>query len=138
MQMTETMFIPQNLHYTSNHLWLREVGRQDLYVGITDYVQKELGRIDSIEIEQEGSQKKKGESFGIIYGANKCAELTMPFSGRILIVNPDTLKHPGLLNSDPYQYWIILLTVATNLTDIIGNYFTPQAYQHAISLPKNA
>lgn len=132
------MFIPLNLRYTSNHLWLREVGRQDLYVGITDYAQKELGRIDSIEIEQKGSKKNKGESFGVIYGANKSAELIMPFVGRILIVNPDIIKHPGVLNSNPYDYWIILLTVAANLTNIMGNYFTPQAYQEAIANTKNA
>lgn len=132
------MFMPLNLRYTSNHLWLREVGRQDLYVGITDYAQKELGRIDSIEIQREGSEKNKGESFGTIFGANKCAELIMPFAGRILIVNTDILKHPGVLNSNPYHYWIILLTAAIDLTELMSNYFTPDAYKQAIANTKNA
>src|SRR3989344_2659764 len=109
------MFIPVNLHYTSNHLWLRDVGRQDAYVGITDYAQKELGRIDFIEIQHEGSLKKNGESFGIIYGSNKSVELIMPFTGRILIVNPDIELHHGILNSDPYHYWIVLLTATNSL-----------------------
>jgi glycine cleavage system H protein len=134
--MTETMFMPLNLRYTLNHLWLREVGRQDLYVGITDYAQKELGRIDFIEIQREGSEKNKGESFGTIYGANKCVELIMPFEGQLLLVNPDIVKHPGELNSDPYHAWIILLTAATNVTEFMSKYLTPGDYKHAITAIK--
>lgn len=131
------MFIPVNLHYTSSHLWLRDVGRQDAYVGITDYAQKELGRIDFIEIQHEGSLKKKGESFGIIYGANKSVDLFMPFSGRILIENPEMEKHPGILNSDPYHFWIVLLASTNSLADKMTKYLTSKDYQYAISHVKN-
>lgn len=130
------MFVPVNLHYTSSHLWLRDVGRQDAYVGITDYAQKELGRIDFIEIQHEGSLKKNGESFGTIYGSNKCVELIMPFAGRILIVNQDVETHPGILNSDPYHYWIVLLTATNSLTDNRGKYFTSENYLEAINMTK--
>lgn len=123
------MFIPVNLRYTSNHLWLREVGRQDAYIGITDFAQKELGRIDSIEIKPDGYEKKQIESFGLIYGANKSMELTMPLTGRILIVNPEIIKHPGILNSDPYDNWIILFTSTTNLADNTTKYLTSMEYQ---------
>lgn len=125
------MFIPVNLRYTSNHLWLRDIGRQDAYVGITDYTQIELGRIDCIEIEHEGSLKKDGETFGIIYGANKCMDLIMPFAGRILIVNSDIEKHTGILNTAPYHYWIALLTSTTSLIDNTTKYFTSQGYQQS-------
>lgn len=135
--MAETMFIPVHLRYTNNHLWLRDVGRHDAYAGITDYAQRELGRIDSIEIEHEGSLKKEGETFGIIYGANKCVELIMPFAGRILIVNPEIEKHTEVLNSDPYHYWTVLLTAKANLVDNMAKYFTSEGYQSAIRSSKN-
>lgn len=127
------MFVPINLRYTMNHLWLRDVGRQDVYVGITDYAQKELGRVDSIEMQHVGHQRKKGESFGIIYGANKSEELIMPFAGQIFIVNPDIEKHPGIVNSDPYYYWIVMLTAATSLVDNKTKYFTSEDYQIVIN-----
>ena len=46
------MFTPVNLRYTSHHLWLNPVGRNDVYVGITDFAQKEIGRIDSLDIQR--------------------------------------------------------------------------------------
>jgi glycine cleavage system H protein len=127
------MFIPINLHYTSNHLWLRDIGRQDVYIGITDYAQKELGRIDSIEIQREGSLKKEEEAFGTIYGANKCVDLVMPFEGRILIINSDIETNPGILNSDPYHYWIVLLAATNNIEINSERYFTADKYKEAIN-----
>lgn len=130
------MFVPVNLHYTNNHLWLRDIGRQDAYVGITDYAQKELGRIDFVGIEREGGLKKKGESFGTIYGSNKHADLIMPFDGRILMVNQDIETNPKILNSDPYHYWLVLLTATNSLAENIGQCFTSEHYRRALNSVK--
>ena len=105
------MHVLPNLRYTEHHLWLRPVGRNDIYIGITDYAQKELGRIDSLDMQREGAQKTKGESLGKIFGANKTLELIAPFSGRILMLNADIGKVPLTLNSDPYLHWIALLSI---------------------------
>jgi len=106
------MFIPVNLRYTTHHLWLRPIGRKDIYVGITDYAQKELGRIDSLDINNEGSIIKKDEPFGTIYGANKTLELIMPRTGRIISLNVDVEIHPRHLNSDTYHFWIALISIS--------------------------
>lgn len=105
------MFIPVNLKYTDNHLWTRFIGRQDIYIGITDYAERELGRIELIEINREGKILMKGQSFGIIYGANKTLDLIMPVNGQILFSNTDVLNHPQSLNSDSYHNWIALITM---------------------------
>ncbi len=105
------MHIPPNLRYTAHHLWLRPVGRNDIYVGITDYAQKELGRIDSFDIHGEGTKKMKNESFGKIYGTNKVFDLIAPLAGKILMLNADIEKSPLTLNSDPYQHWIALMSI---------------------------
>jgi|ERR1035437_3619053 glycine cleavage system H protein len=106
------MFIPVNLRYTANHLWLRPIGRKDIYVGITDYAQKELGRIDSFEINCEGSIIRKDVPFGTIYGANKTIDLIMPRTGRILSLNGDVEINPRYLNSDTYHFWIALISIS--------------------------
>lgn len=105
------MFIPINLKYTKNHLWIRPIGREDIYIGITDYAERELGRIDLIEINREGKILMQGKSFGIIYGANKTLDLIMPVNGQILFNNADVLNHPQTLNSDSYHNWISLMTI---------------------------
>lgn len=105
------MFIPANLKYTSSHLWIRFIGREDIYIGITDYAERELGRIELIEINSEGQILMKGQSFGIIYGTNKTIDLIMPVNGQILFSNTDVLNHPQSLNSDSYHNWIALITM---------------------------
>jgi glycine cleavage system H protein len=105
------MFIPVNLKYTCNHLWTRFIGREDIYIGITDYAERELGRIELIEINKEGQTLMKGQSFGIIYGTNKTIDLIMPVNGQILFSNTDVLNHPQSLNSDSYHNWIALITM---------------------------
>jgi len=105
------MFIPANLKYTNNHLWTRFIGREDMYIGITDYAERELGRIELIEINREGKTLMKGRPFGIIYGENKTLELIMPMNGQILFSNTDVLNHPQSLNSDSYHNWIALITM---------------------------
>lgn len=116
------MFIPVNLKYTNNHLWARAIGREDIYIGITDYAERELGKIELIEINIEGQILMKGESFGIIYGTNKTLELIMPVNGQILFSNTDVLNHPQTLNSDSYHNWITLITIKnykTNKSDFL-------------------
>ena len=105
------MHTPRNLRYTPHHLWVRPVGRNDIYVGITDFAQKELGRIESMDLQREGSLQKIGEVFGVIYGANKMFELFAPLSGRILMLNPEIARTPFLVNSDPYHFWIALFCI---------------------------
>jgi glycine cleavage system H protein len=126
------MFTPLNLRYTSDHLWLRDIGRQEAYAGITDYGQRELGRIDFIEIDHD-EKKKKGELFGVIYGANKSIDLIMPFPGQVLIINPDIELSPQGLNTDPYYHWIVLLTASVRIADIMANCFDAKEYQDIIN-----
>lgn len=106
------MYIPVNLRYTSRHLWLRPVGRTDMYVGVTHYAQKKLGRIDSLDIQRDGSIINKDEKFGTIYGANKTLDLIMPRTGRILSLNIDVEVNPRFLNSDTYHFWIALISIS--------------------------
>jgi glycine cleavage system H protein len=130
------MFIPSNLYYTDQHLWLRPAGRNDVYVGITDFGQKETGRIDSLEIAQEGQKKTKGEAFGIIYGSNRLLRLIMPLSGQLLIINTETRSNPRMLNSDPYHSWIALVSIVPDkatLKEELPLLLTEDQYRKQIS-----
>ena len=46
------MNIPQDLKYTKDHEWVRVEG-EEAVIGITDFVQSELGDIVFVEIETE-------------------------------------------------------------------------------------
>jgi glycine cleavage system H protein len=101
------MNIPDNLHYTSDHEWIRTDGK-NAFVGITDYAQGELGDIVFVEIETTGEHLDKGKTFGTIEAVKTVSDLFMPVSGKVLELNDKIGNSPELINKDPYgDGWLI-------------------------------
>ena len=78
------MNIPADLHYTSDHEWIRTDGNIAT-IGITDFAQGELGDIVFIEIETVGEQLEKGSTFGTIEAVKTVSDLFMPVSGKTVV-----------------------------------------------------
>lgn len=108
------MFIPKGLYYTKNHLWLRKIGMYDFFIGITEFVQKEIGGISLIELELNNEYMKKEMVWGNIYGLNQTFSLVAPFECKIMAINITLDKNPSSINRDPYNHWF--LRVSTNVT----------------------
>ncbi|MBP5659192.1 MAG: glycine cleavage system protein GcvH, partial [Paludibacteraceae bacterium] len=95
------MKFPDNVHYTSEHEWIRVEG-EEAYVGITDYAQSELGEIVFIDVPTLGEIVAQGEVFGSVEAVKTVSDLNMPASGEVLEVNEELEAHPELVNEDPY------------------------------------
>jgi len=101
------MNIPENLKYTKDHEWLKIDGDVAV-VGITDFAQGELGDIVFVEIETEGEQLAKEETFGTIEAVKTVSDLFMPVSGEVIEINPKLEDNPEVINQDPYgDGWLI-------------------------------
>ena len=101
------MNIPENLKYTKDHEWLKMDGDVAV-VGITDFAQGELGDIVFVEIETEGEQLAKEETFGTIEAVKTVSDLFMPVSGEVIEINPKLEDNPEVINQDPYgDGWLI-------------------------------
>jgi glycine cleavage system H protein len=105
------MNIPADLHYTSDHEWIRISGNT-AYVGITDFAQSELGDIVFVEIETVGTHLEKGSTFGTIEAVKTVSDLFIPLSGKVLEMNTVINDNPDTLNKDPYgNGWLIKMEV---------------------------
>ena len=101
------MNVPSNLKYTKDHEWVKIEG-DTATVGVTDFAQGELGDVVFIEIETEGEDLEKGETFGTIEAVKTVSDLYMPLSGEITAVNEALEDTPELVNSQPYgDGWMI-------------------------------
>jgi glycine cleavage system H protein len=101
------MNIPQNLKYTKDHEWVRVEG-DEVYIGITDFAQGELGDIVFVEVETVGETIEKEAVFGTIEAVKTVSDMFMPLSGEITEFNTLLEDSPELINSDPYgKGWII-------------------------------
>lgn len=113
------MNIPEELKYSSDHEWIRLDG-DTATVGITDFAQSELGDIVYVEIETEGEELTKGDTFGTVEAVKTVSDMFMPVSGKIIEVNPDLEGEPELVNSDPYgKGWMIKISIK-DASDIDG------------------
>lgn len=101
------MNIPDNLHYTKDHEWVRLEG-DTVTVGITDFAQGELGDIIFVEFPSVGDAFNQGDPFGTVEAVKTVADLFIPVSGEIIAVNTDLEEAPEKVNNDPYgEGWMV-------------------------------
>ena len=101
------MNFPTNVKYTKEHEWIRLEG-DVAYVGITDYVQEQLGDIVFVDIPTEGETLAADEVFGTIEVVKTISDLFLPVTGEILEQNEALADQPELVNQDPYgEGWLI-------------------------------
>jgi glycine cleavage system H protein len=105
--------IPQDLHYTKEHEYLKETPEAGVYVvGITDYAQEELGDVVYVELPSVGDRFAKMETFGTIEAVKAVSDLFCPVRGEVVEVNNALDDNPALVNTDPYgRGWMIRLRV---------------------------
>ncbi len=117
------MNIPENLHYTEEHEWIKVDG-EEVVVGITDFAQKELGDIVFVEVETIDETLAVGEAFGTIEAVKTVSDLFMPVGGTVLELNEKLEDNPELINKDPYgDGWIIRVKMTDNaeLDNLLDN-----------------
>ena len=98
--------IKQGLYYSEDHEWLRAEGGF-AYIGITYYAQHSLGDLVFADAEPEGSEVSKGETVGVVESVKAASDVNAPVSCKIVRVNTGVLDSPELINSEPYESWLV-------------------------------
>ncbi len=97
---------PDDVRYTTDHEWARLEGDK-IRIGITDYAQDQLGDIVFVETPEVGASFERGQEFGTLESVKAVAELFIPVSGKITVVNSNLEGSPALVNTAPYtDGWI--------------------------------
>ena len=115
------MNVPDDLKYTEEHEWIRVEG-DEIVVGVTDFAQGELGDVVFIELETEGEDLSRGDTFGTIEAVKTVSDLYMPVDGQVVKVNPALEDTPELVNSEPFgEGWMIRIKPSdpSQLDDLI-------------------
>jgi glycine cleavage system H protein len=100
--------IPPDLHYTTDHEWVRRTGDDTVRVGITDFAQTALGDVVFVRLPEVGDELNAGEVFGEVESTKSVSDLYAPVSAKVVAVNEDLDGSPELVNSEPYGGgWLI-------------------------------
>lgn len=102
---------PDDLLYSREHKWVKVEGDYAT-IGITDYVQEKLGEITSLELPEAENYLERDEPFGTIGSSRSVIELISPVSGEVFNVNEDLLDDLSIINSDPYDSWLIVVEMS--------------------------
>ncbi len=106
--------IPDDLHYSKDHEWVRVEGNVAL-IGITDYAQDSLGDVVYVELPKVGDDFAANESFGSVESVKAVSEVFSPVSGEIVGLNETLADAPEKVNQDPYgEGWMIRVKMSNS------------------------
>lgn len=105
------MNVPDDLHYTSDHEWVRIEGDR-VRMGITDYAQDALGDVVFVQVPTLGATVEAGATFSEVESTKSVSDIYAPVTGEVVEVNDELGDAPERLNEDPYgDGWICVLRV---------------------------
>jgi len=107
--MSENELIPESLHYTKEHEWVRVDGDVAI-IGITDHARKAMGDITYVDPPAVGSEVAQFDDLGAIDSAKAASDIYAPLAGVVAEVNGALDETPETINADPYgEGWICKL-----------------------------
>jgi glycine cleavage system H protein len=104
------MKVEKDLLYSNDHEWVRVEGDQ-AFIGISDFAQHQLGDIVYVELPEMDDELEKEDSFSAIESVKAASDVYMPVGGTVVEVNEALLDDPALINADPYENWLIKVTL---------------------------
>jgi len=103
--------IPEQLRYAASHEWIKVDGDIGT-VGITDHAQQELSDVVFVDPPKVGAKIAAGAVVAVVESVKAASDIYSPVSGEVTEVNADLVKHPELVNSDPFgAAWLYKLKV---------------------------
>ncbi|HET7304700.1 MAG TPA: glycine cleavage system protein GcvH [Segeticoccus sp.] len=93
---------PQDLRYTAEHEWVRELDDGVVRIGITAFAQDALGDVVYVSLPSVGDSLESGDSCGEVESTKSVSDLYAPLAGEVTGANEGLESSPELVNTDPY------------------------------------
>jgi glycine cleavage system H protein len=103
------MNVPDDLHYTESHEWVRVEG-ENARIGITDHAQAELTDVVYVELPKVGAAAAAKGQIAVVESVKAASDIYAPVKGTVVEVNKALEGNPALINTDPFgEGWIFVL-----------------------------
>lgn len=114
----------EGIYFHQGHSWAMPEGSNVVRVGIDDFAQKLVGKIDGIIFPQVGSQVAQGEKAWSLQVGSKSIDMLSPVDGKILAINENLLRSPEGIGKDPYgKSWLMKVQaprISSNLKNLLS------------------
>ena len=99
------------LRFSGAHVWVRVEGPEAV-LGLSDYLQDQMGEITRLELPDLGDILRAGRRMGHVESEEASSPLEAPLTGEVIEVNPEPLENPDLVNLDPYSAgWLLRIRI---------------------------
>ena len=133
--MAEDFEVPEDLHYTKEHMWVK-VDDGEARVGITDYAQDRLGDVVFVEFPEVGDEVQQvvesnsdSPEIGAVESIKAVSEIYSPLSGKVKEVNEGLNDEPEIVNVDPYGDGWICVIEPSDLESEMEKLLDSEAYE---------
>lgn len=120
----------EEIRFTKEHEWA--VIRDGLgVVGISDFAQKQLGDIVSIELPKIGSKFKQMQAMAIVDSIKASSNIYCPLSGEVVEINEGLFEHPEWINQSPYELGWMVKIKPSDIKEF-DNMMTTEQYENFV------
>ncbi|RPJ64332.1 MAG: glycine cleavage system protein H [Acidobacteria bacterium] len=119
--------LPAQLFFHQGHAWARVDGPDTVTVGMNDFAQHLVGRIDRLHLPAVGTELVQGMPALGLESARKSVEMLSPVSGTVVELNAAAARDAATVKQAPYgEGWLFRVKspqLAANLTSLMTGTF---------------
>jgi len=123
-EVVEWFRVPGGIHFHQGHGWVKAGADGTASVGLDDFAQKLVGRVESLELPPVGSRLTQGEKGWVLHADSRAIPMLSPLDGEVVAVNDDALRSPEIVNEDPFgKGWLLKVRperLAANRTNLLS------------------
>ena len=123
-EFVEWFRVPGGLSYHQGHGWAKAGDDGTASVGLDDFAQKLVGRVESLELPPVGSRLAQGEKGWVLHADSRAIPMLSPLDGEVVAVNDEALRSPEIINEDPFgKGWLLKIRpdrLAANRTNLLS------------------
>jgi glycine cleavage system H protein len=110
------------LRFSGAHVWVKVEG-QEAVLGLSDYLQDQMGEITKIELPDLGDVLRATRRMGHVESEDASSPIEAPISGEVVEVNAEAIDNPDIVNAEPYAAgWLLRVRIEdpSELEDLIS------------------
>jgi glycine cleavage system H protein len=95
------------------HSWAQIVDAQSVTVGVDDFAQRFMGRVEGVDVRESGTRVQQGDALATLRHHGRKLTIVAPVSGVVLETNAQASARPDIVNISPYeQGWLVKIRPA--------------------------
>ncbi len=99
--------LPEEIYYHLGHSWAAPEGKNLVKVGVDDFAQKLVGKINAIQVPGIGSTINQGDKGWTLEVDSKTIDMLSPVDGKVVAINEKIVNSPENINKYPYVSWLM-------------------------------